>query len=203
MIKSAAQSSLLNDTRYTSMSAGVVPSSEYLISTTVLDTAVSNVTFDVSSFVGVYKHLKIVAVVRASAAADRVNGSWRMNGDEGNNYAAHHMIGTQSSIATSALTSQNRANRAMGDATVPGAGAASNVFGAIVVDFLDPFSTTKYKTSRTFSGQANSSNPRVGFCSGLWMSTLPATSIILLADDSGGGYNWVAGSRFSLYGVTA
>ena len=183
--------------------AGGVAGGDYeLIETTILGSAASSVTFSsLDTYASTYKHLQIRAMVRASASTDRVNGSWRMNGDSGNNYAAHHMIGTGSTIAVSALTSQNRANRALGDATVPAATATANNFGAIVVDFLDVFSTTKNKTSRTLSGQVNASNPRVGFCSGVWFNTAAATSITLLTDDSGGGYNWVAGSRFSLYGL--
>ena len=46
MIKSASRSSLVEDVKYTSMSAGVVPSSEYLIESRVLDTAVPSITFD-------------------------------------------------------------------------------------------------------------------------------------------------------------
>jgi hypothetical protein len=173
-----------------------------LISTTVLAGTAASVTFsNLGDYSSTYKHLQVRAVVRASAAGDRVNGSWRMNGDTGNNYAAHHLLGTGSSVVSSALSSQNRANRAMGDATVPGAGATANSFGAIVVDFLDVYSTTKNKTSRTLSGQANGSNLRLGLFSGVWLNTASVTSITLLTDDSGGDYNWVAGSRFSIYGL--
>ena len=106
-----------------------------LIETTILGSAASSVTFSsLDTYASTYKHLQIRAVVRASAAGDRVNGSWRMNGDTGSNYAAHHLLGTGSTVVSSALTTQNRANRAMGDATVPGSSATANSFGAIVID---------------------------------------------------------------------
>jgi hypothetical protein len=113
------------------------------------------------------------------------------------------MTGTGSSVVSEARTSVNRAERAMGDATIPTANAAANVFGAFVLDLLDPFETTKFTTSRCLSGQANSSDLRIGFASGSWRNTDSATSLILYTDDSGGFYNFVAGSRFSLYGIKA
>jgi hypothetical protein len=182
--------------------SGGVEGDYELIATEILGSAQSSVVFDVSTLASTYKHLQIRAAVRSTAThSNRVNASLRFNSDSGTNYSAHTLIGTGSSVVSEARVSVNRAERALGDATVPTANAAANVFGAIVLDILDPFSTTKAKTTRTLSGQANSSDPRIGFCSGRWGSTAAVTAIELYTDDSGGFYNWAANSRFSIYGI--
>jgi hypothetical protein len=75
--------------------------------------------------------------------------------------------------------------------------AASNIFGASVVDILDPFESSKNTTVRTLNGGAGFG---VGLISSFWNNTASVTSISLIP---GTGANFVAGSRFSLYGVTA
>jgi hypothetical protein len=198
MIKSAAQSSLLNDTRYTSMSAGVVPSSEYLISTTLLDTATPSVTFDVSSFAGVYKHLKIIAVVRTAVAATASQIGLQLDGNtSAASYAFHQLYGNGTVAG-----SEGYATGTLGMVTPVvrtfGATGTASAFGAGIIEILDAYSTTKNKTVRSLHGGAGVNH--IGLTSGVLLSTSPTDSITFLVQ---GGGNLVAGSRFSLYGVTA
>jgi hypothetical protein len=194
MIKTAAQSSLLNDPRYTSMSAGVVPSREYLISTALIVENTPIVTFDVSSFAGIYKHLQICYIARSTRANDGDNLGVRFNGVTTSSYSHHRLF---ANVGTVSVFGSANANTMLGDA-VPSSTSAANSFAGGIIDILDPYSTVKNKTMRVFSGYAQS-NGVVELVSGAFYSTNPLTSIEIVALTG----NLVAGSRFSLYGVTA
>jgi hypothetical protein len=174
------------------MSAGVVPSSEYLIESKILDTAVSAVTFDVSSFAGVYKHLQIVMVVRGTWGDSDTghNVRIRFNGAS-STYSGHFLRGNGSAVA-SGSSSEIALNRLPLTNT-------TTFYGAIVADILDPFSTTKNTTVRSLGGMAQSFGNWIEIGSGAYYSTDPVNSINI-ANSVG---NLAAGSRFSLYGVTA
>jgi hypothetical protein len=187
MIKSAAQSSILNDTRYTSMSAGVVPSSEYLIESRVLDTAVSSVTFsDLAQYAGIYKHLQIVMVSRVDQSTAR-DLLMTFNGVGGTSYSGHRLLGNGSTVTSGARSSSS----SMFIGFVDG-----DQFTAGVIDILDAYGN-KNKTVRSFVGTYGFAR-EVMICSGLFVSTNTISSITLFP----GVNNYVAGSRFSLYGVT-
>ena len=74
--------------------------------------------------------------------------------------------------------------------------ATSDIYTGMVLDVLDPFNSSKNTTVRWLSGSASTSEPFVQLGSGFWNNTATITSI---------GFNrtasWVAGSRFSLYGL--
>ncbi len=188
MIKSASRSSITNDQKYRSMLSGTVPSNEYLISTTVLTQNEPSVTFNnLNQFVGVYKHLQIVYAARSSVPQTGIFS--RIN--SGNSYSSHYLLGTGSSVIAGGFTSQPRAQVGL----IVGSDATANYYGPGIIDLLDPFSTTKNKTTRGLS----SSNLAVILMSSLSLST-DAVNTWELTPDSG---NFMAGSRFSLYGVTA
>jgi hypothetical protein len=77
-------------------------------------------------------------------------------------------------------------------------GYSFSVVMSAVFDLLDPFETTKFKTSRTLSGTTQGGN-RVYLASSNHRST-SATSSINIFNESG---NFTTGSRFSLYGIKA
>jgi hypothetical protein len=178
------------------MSAGVVPSNEYLISSTVLSTATPTITFDVSSFVGVYKHFQIVYSARSDKSGSAYsNLALRLNGDEGSNYRAHRLESDGTGPFSGA---ENLATRMLMGA-MNAANATTGCFTAGVIDILDPLSAAKNTTVRCFSGEASNAN-YISLRSALWINTAVVTSITVLNWDAA---NYVAGSRFSLYGVTA
>ena len=193
MIKSASRSSLVEDVKYTSMSAGVVPSSEYLISTTVLDTATPSVTFDVSSFAGVYRHLQIVAVAKSNTTTfDNSAVTISINGTGINR--SHSLFGTGSSVFSATDSPIGFiANIASSRSDM------TNRYSPFIADILDAYSSTKNKTIKSFSGTNGADVPYVQLISGLRTSTASVENITL-ALNSG---SFVAGSRFSIYGVTA
>jgi len=65
-----------------------------------------------------------------------------------------------------------------------------------VLDILDAYSTTKNKTIRSLSGMTGGAN-NLQLYSGLWNNTAAISSLNIFP----GATNFVAGSRFSLYGI--
>jgi hypothetical protein len=195
MIKSALQSSLTNDVKYRSMSAGAVPSNEYLIASTILSEASPSVTFDnLGQFAGVYKHLKLVGVARtARTASQGDNLSVQFNGDTGSNYRWHLLLGTGSSVLSLAS--------AQGTETLPfwvnSNTSPTGAFGVGEVDILDAFSSNKNTVIRSLTGTAGA-EVNIRLTSGLWINTASLTSLRVYSVN---GSNLLQGSRFSLYGV--
>jgi hypothetical protein len=172
--------------------SGAASGSLELISTTVLASATSSVTF--SSIPQTYKHL----MIRYSARSDNSGGtsrvaSLRFNGDTAGNYADHRFGNNGTTVTSVTNTSQT----AVPAGYMTGSTATANVFGAGVIDILDYTATTKNKTVRSLNGYSVSSNNFVHLMSGVWANTAAITSITF-ADI---GYNLAAGTRVSLYGI--
>lgn len=151
-----------------------------LITSEILGSSQSSVTFDVSTYASTYKHLQLRLVTTQTPFI-------RFNSDTGSNYAYHRLIGTDGTVESGAGTSQTKI-------PMDYVGAGGNL-GSAVMDILDPFSTTKNKTTRYLGGRTASN--RVAMESGLWMNTNAITSIGVIANDT----NFAAGNRFSLYGI--
>ena len=200
MIKSASQSSLTSNIKYRSMSAGSVPSSEYLITSTVLTQNEPSITFDVSGLSAQFRHLVLCMTIRSTYANYPVfDTGMRFNGDSAANYSFHQLLGLGSGSALSETgTNQTSMRCGVGAANSLG----SSIFGASTVEILDAFSSTKNKTIRSLDGTMGgaTNGNYVMLHSGSWRNTASITSITLI-DQYGG--NFVTGSRFSLYGVTA
>lgn len=165
-----------------------------LISTTVLAATTSSVTFSLTAAQqAAYKHLQLRSTTRTDRAgqtSDRVYVQF--NSDTGSNYYAHNLWGD----GTSALSGNGWGG--LGTSIIVeggsfGAAASANLFVPNVMDILDGFSTSKNKVIRGLGGAPSS---RVQLVSGSWNSTSAVSSITLTAIGS-----FVAGSRFSLYGV--
>jgi hypothetical protein len=179
--------------------AGGGPPGDYeLIQTQILGSAQSSVVFDnLATYASTYKHLQVRAAARFSFAEIERGMYLRINGDTGSNYAFHHLFGVGSGSASSAAGA-NQTSIAVG--STPSASATANVYGAMVLDLLDPYSTTKNKTVRVLSGSAGSGVQNwIALMSGVRLNTASITSLTFLEPNSGS--NFVAGSRFSLYGI--
>lgn len=174
-------------------SAGALREGTYeLISTTVLTGSATSVTFsNLGDYSTTYRHLQIRAVTRSTNTTGYNEHFVTLNGDTGNNYASHTLGGNGSSAFSNASTS--RAN--MSILPVAGTQLGSNIFGATITDFLDAYSTTKNKTIRNLGGIAPT---LINLNSGFRNNTASITSITYT---SSGGFSYVAGSRFSLYGI--
>ena len=157
-----------------------------LLQTTVLSSSASSVTFSSLGSYSDYKHLQLRVLAKHNSA----NIKLTFNSDTGANYAWHRLFGDGSSVTSGAGTSQNYI---LGNAW---SSDTANIFGASVTNILDFSNTSKNTTIRSLSGQ-NTASPIISLGSGFWNNTAAVTTIkIETFSDS-----FVAGSRFSLYGI--
>ncbi len=173
--------------------SGVSAGSFDLLETQVLTSAASNITFNSLSTYSAYQHFQLRILSRSSRASSGDNLFMRFNGDTGSNYSRHILYGEGGGSAASfGQASQTYADLG----TIPGATYTSNAFSAAVVDILDPFETTKYKTVRAFNGVGSL---WVALNSAAWLNTNALSSIQVYAPNG----NLVQYSRVSLYGIKA
>lgn len=160
-----------------------------LIQTTILTSPQTSVTFDVSAYTSLYKHLQVRTAVRGTLNYDMYGYIVRFNNDSGNNYARHILWGNGSSTGTDQASTTSYMNGGY----IPGAQAAANIFTSQIIDVADAFNTNKYKTIKLFTG-TSSATREVDFASGLWMNTNAVTSVTLEG-------SYATNSRFSIYGI--
>ena len=197
---SGAGSLLTPRVNYTSMLAGneahVGPGEFDLIQSQIVSgSSTSIITFsNLAALSSAYRQLQIRAVARFSTSAQNEIGlNVRLNGDTAANYAIHGMFGLNSTRSSYGATSATQIP--VGNFAT--AQTASNIYGAVVFDILDAYSTTKNKTIRAYNGFSDLATASLR--SGLWLNTAGITSISL--QDTALNSNFVAGSRISLYGI--
>jgi hypothetical protein len=193
-VRSLARSGVAGG-KYISFLAGnepFSPDSDFLITETVLGSNAASVVFDVTGLSATYKHLQLRIVGRSSRASNTDGIVLRFNSDSATNYSDHELRGDGTSVTSSASTSST----SIISATLPAASVTASAFGASVVDILD-IGGTKNKTTRSLEGFHASANSRIALKSGLWRNTGALTGLTLT---TGAAANFVAGSRFSLYG---
>lgn len=168
-----------------------------LISTTVLaNSTTSSVTFTDGGSWSNYKHLQLRIAAQSTFSSGNARGAMflRFNGDTGANYSAHELFGDGSAAGSQNGTSLNQGW--IGD--FPFLQTPNSAFGAAIVDILDFASTTKYKTSRNIGGHVGTgATAHIGLVSSSWRNTAAITSITVQPIS----YNFVTGSRLSLYGI--
>lgn len=165
-----------------------------LLETQTLATSAASVTFTGLGSYSDYKHLQIRAVTRTTRASSNDVVLLNFNSDTGSNYAWHSLRGNGSAVSSGAGTSQTYIQLGITQTT----DNAADAFGPLVADILDFSSSSKNTTVRSLSGQTTG-NTFIDLRSGLWNSTSAVTSMELTQF----GTNFVAGSRFSIYGRRA
>lgn len=161
-----------------------------LISSTILGSDTSLISFDLTGLGSTYKHLQLRYVARSSSGSTPDYIYSRFNGVSSSTYTAHWMYGNGSSVLTNYATNSNLFYAGWDSAS----SLATGAFGAGILDLVDVFSTTKNKTMRSLSTSVNN----IVLMSGAWNATTLVTSMTL-QNYSGG--NFITGSRFSLYGI--
>ena len=165
-----------------------------LLETQVLGSSTASVTFSsLGTYSPTYKHLQIRMTVRTTRSNTADFLKLTFNADA-TGYARHALYGNGSSAASYGLTD------IISTCDIPGGSAGANQFGAVVMDILDAYETTKNKTTRALGGAVGSVN-RIQLDSGLWIDTNAISSIKLESGNAGEGANLAQYSRFSLYGV--
>jgi hypothetical protein len=166
-----------------------------LLESTVLGSAAASVTFSsLGTYASTYQHLQLRITGRYNSSSSGVGNSLKINfnGDVAANYNYHQLYGQSGSV-----TSDGQANASSIIAQrITSADMTANSFGAVVLDILDPFETTKFKTTRSLGGFASSFS-LIGLNSGAWRNTNAISSIVI----SEGSRSFDTGSRFSLYGI--
>jgi len=171
----------------------VVPSSFYNIATQTITSGTNSITF--SSIPSTYKSLQI----RSSALSNSSSLFLTINGDNGNNYAWHRLLGTAGSAGALGFTNQPSITINGGGGSWSGSsGNSYNAYGVSIIDIIDYASTSKNKTVRAFAGVDDNTTTSyisvVGLESGLWLNTSAITSITISLSTQ-------ASSTFALYGV--
>jgi len=158
-------------------------------SVTVPSGGLSSITFAGIPQTG-YSHLQLRGITRSSGPAS--NSILRFNGDTGNNYASHWLVGNGSSASVGSSTS-----RASMYIDIIGANSSGAMWSADVIDILDYANTNKNKTIRALAGQDFNGSGTIWLASGLWINTSAINSITITGDF----VNFTEHSQFSLYGV--
>jgi hypothetical protein len=169
---------------------------EWLETTVLAGTAVSvEFTNLDTNYASTYQHLQLRIVGRVTENRSGQGGAIRLrfNSDSGTNYRSHQLYGDGSSV----VSNESGAASSINLQRFTDAGATANAFGAIIIDILDPFESTKNTTIRQLGGNANNDD-YIFMNSGLWNNTAAITTIYLQPLQ---GINFEIGSRFSLYGM--
>jgi hypothetical protein len=196
-ITSLKRSTLKIFNRYNNFLAGniVVPPDYELISTTVLGSSASSVTFSgLATTAAAYKHLQLRAVYSSNNGASGTYIRMQLNGDTSGNYSFHYLVGQGSSVLSSGSPTQSAMHIS------PWSSSTSSAHSDVTVtDFFNFSSTTRNKTIRSITGGPGYGS--INLVSGAWYSTAAVTSINLLAFSQGSASTFGVGTRFSLYGL--
>jgi hypothetical protein len=159
---------------------------------TVGGTSVGTINFN--SIPQTFTDLKVVASTRCDGAVDRLLGAIRFNGDASSVYSDTYVEGT-GSIAASGRHQTNFAY----SLETAGTSATSQTFGSSEI-YIPNYSTSNFKSFISDNvAENNATAGRLVLLAGLWRSTSSITSITLFP---GSGFNFVANSTFTLYGIT-
>lgn len=169
-----------------------------LLEENVLTSNASSFTFSSLGAYSDYRYLQTRVVTRTSPTGV-VNGlvGVRLNSDSGSNYGYAYVFSAGTNPSHADSTGQNYflaglTNSAQND---------TNAYGANIIDFDRWNDTSSYTTMRSFDGRLDpqgTSYRGVGFRRGMWINQNAVTSIQFFDNR---GYDWLPGSRFSLYGV--
>ena len=194
-VASLKRSTLKVFNRYNNFLAGNVssPPDYELISTQVLSATASSISFTgLDTAASNYKHLQIRAVVRDNRSGYAGSNCWLRFNNAAALYSHHGLYANGSSTASGSATSTSQ----IYVSDIVGGSGTANVFSPFIIDVLDFSSSTKNKTVKTLGG-TNAGYNWLTLSSGSWMSTNPVTSITIFSSLG----SFIAGSRFSLYGL--
>jgi hypothetical protein len=160
----------------------------------------STATFTFASIPTTFSHLQLRLTGRSvQSQSTPYDAVMTINGANPTTFAFHRLTGDGASVTSATLTSDNVFRIPL---SIPNAFHTSNVFGSVIVDFLDFATTNKNKVIRSISGYDNNggSSPSAGWAnvsSSVWLDTAAISNIQLFTFG-----NWAAGSRADLYGIT-
>jgi hypothetical protein len=144
-----------------------------------------------SSIPSTFQHLQLRIFYRnEGATTSRMR--LRLNGDTGNNYSIHVVLGDGSSASSSAAAS---ASYTLG---IGPSVSGNSGWAVAVVDLLDYTNTNKNTTLRALNGVDQNGSGEVGLWSGAWYNTAAVNSIRLFMDSAEDIGEF---SKIALYGI--
>lgn len=175
------------------------PSQELIADLTL---GASQASFDTNTILSgnipaVYSHLKLVLLLREDDAIVLTNALLRINNDSGASYNLSNVQGNNNAAAAS----QNGGGTSHNDILSLGASATASKFAATDLLFYSYASATPQKvhTGTSYAdGDNTAANLMTRALGGTWRATSAITRLTVLPNSG----NFVAGSRFSLYGIT-
>lgn len=195
--KFSSGSSFKNLTKYDDFLAGNAaynPSSYESIASVTLSSSTGWI--NLNSIPQTYTSLQVRILGRSSQSATQASSvSMLCNSDQTTSYSSHFMNGNGSSVTAGGASSNNR----MDIGYVPTNGYSSNIFGVLIIDIHNYTSTTQNKTIRAFSGFDTNGAGTVSLNSGLWQNTNAVTQLSFSNENN--GFDWLAGTTVSLYGI--
>jgi hypothetical protein len=164
------------------------------IATTTLTNS-TTVAFNFTDIPQTYKDLQIMSFARVTASASISTVYYYFNLDFNANYSQHSMLGNGSSSTAPFAAS----SIGIPFPNVPAASAGANIFGTSIATITGYSNSGKNKTSRSYGGVDLSGSGQIMQTSGLWRSNVPISQIQISTGN--GSVFFVAGSRFTLYGI--
>lgn len=158
----------------------------------------STTSFSFSGIPQTFSHLQIRASWQGQTNTSGNSGYLRFNGDTGNNYCWHYILGSGSSVVAGNTTTTG----SIIFGNYPWASGSSNLFTAgNIIDILDYTNTNKTKTIKCLNGYDTGGGIQAAWIfTGSWLNTAAITSISF--EVIGSGNYFVPGSRFDLYGIS-
>jgi hypothetical protein len=198
-VKSLSHSSILQPFQTNSMLGDYESNYFHHLETVRLGGNAASVTFSNLSRYADYQHLQIRYTARSTrAGTDLEELILRLNNDSTANYSQHQIFGS----AGVGVASVGAGSSTYAQIGITSGSVSSSHFAGGTIDLLDVFETTKNKTLRGFAGwHSTDASYRNGITlrSSAWYSTSAVNAITLLPITN----SFVAGSRFSLYGIKA
>lgn len=164
-----------------------------------LSLSASQATFDTNTILGgnipqTYKHLKLVMQHRVDVVGP--GGQIRFNNDGSTNYSYYQMYGQNATPVSAATTGST----GFGVLLTPGTTDTAGRFGSCEALIPNYTSSTANNSISVVGGGVQQTNTYTGTWFGYRTTdTNPVTRIQVLVNAAG---NFVAGSRFTLYGIT-
>jgi len=160
------------------------------IASTTLGTAASSVTF--SSIAATYTDLILVISARGTTVATSTSVYFTTN-ITGANYSSTWMVGTGVGATSSRYSGLSQGYLGY----ISAASNASDSRGNVIAHFMNYSNTTTFKTVLSRGNVAEAE-------ADAYVSLIRGTSALsTITVGEGGGNNFVAGSTFNLYGITA
>jgi hypothetical protein len=141
--------------------------------------------------------LRFILTGRSSFANTGASNVYmRMNGDSGTSYW-NHLLEVQSSTAYNSNPGSTQTQARIGITSQNN--STAGYWGAIQIDMPDYTSTNKYRVARVNSRMDNETGTAfMDYGSALYLSTVALSSATFYLDQG----DWLAGSRFSVYGMS-